>query len=70
MQYGKMNPLFTVELSRYDVGKPGRATEPSGAESTCSAPGRVASWKRLTRMLPFEDLEPVANGDRRDLHAG
>ena len=70
MQYGKMNPLFTVELSRYDLGNPGRATEQTEAERTCSAPGRVASWKRLVRMLPFEDLEPVAKGDRGDLNPG
>jgi hypothetical protein len=67
MQYGKMNPLFVVELSRGGGAERGRTADQVGAERTCSAPGRVASWKRLVRMLPFEDLEPVAKGDRRDL---
>ena len=69
MDYGKFNPVLAIELSRYE-GEPRRATEPTGAERSCSAPGRVASWKRLVRMLPFEDLEPVAKGDRGDLNAG
>jgi hypothetical protein len=70
MDYGKFNPLVAIELSRYDLREPGRGTEQSDAERSCSAPGRVASWKRLVRMLPFEDLAPVAKGDRRDLDAG
>jgi hypothetical protein len=70
MDYGKFNPVLAIELSRAALGEPGRGIEDSGAEGTCSAPGRIASWKRLVRMLPFEDLEPVAEGDRRDLNAG
>ena len=70
MDYGKFNPVLAIELSRSDLGERHRAPEQIGAELTCSAPGRVASWKRLVRMLPFEDLEPVAKGDRRDLNAG
>ena len=70
MDYGKFNPVLAIELSRYDSGEARRPTEEIGAEGKCSAPGRIASWKRLVRMLPFEDLEPVAKGDRRDLNAG
>ena len=70
MDFGKFNPVLAIELSRYDVGESRRASEQIGAELTCSAPGRVASWKRLVRMLPFEDLEPVAKGDRGDLNPG
>jgi hypothetical protein len=70
MDYGKFNPVLAIELSRYDLGEPGRGTEQVDAERTCSAPGRVASWKRLVRMLPFEDLEPVAKGDGGDLNPG
>jgi hypothetical protein len=70
MDYGRFNPVLAIELSRYDLREPGRTTEQIGAERTCSAPGRVASWKRLVRMLPFEDLELVAKGDRGDLNPG
>jgi hypothetical protein len=70
VHYGKLNPMIAIELSRYDLADSGRVTKLNGADRTGSAPGRVASWKRLVRMLPFEDSEPITKGDRRDLDPG
>jgi hypothetical protein len=70
MDYGKLDPVLAIELSRYDLADSGRVTKLNGADRAPSAPGRVASWKRLVRMLPFEDSELIAKGDRRDLDPG
>ena len=70
MQYGKMNPLFAIELSRRGWAERDGIAEGPDAQLQRSAPGRVAAWKRLVRMFPPEASEPISNCHRGDLHPG
>ena len=70
MDYGKTGPLLAIELGRHGWAEPERASDELNAKPQRSAPGRIAAWNRLVRMLPFEDSEPITKGDRRDLNPG
>jgi hypothetical protein len=65
-----MGPVLAIELGRHGWAEPERASVELNDKPRRSAPGRVAAWKRLVRMLPFEDSEPVTKGDRRNLDPG
>jgi hypothetical protein len=70
MQYGKMNPLFTIELSRRGWAERDGITEGQDAEPRRATPGRVAAWQRLVRIFPPEASETLSKSHRGDLDPG
>jgi hypothetical protein len=70
MQYGKMNPLFAIELSRRGWEERDGIAEGPDAQFRRPTAGRVASWARLVRVFPPEASETLSKSHRGDLDPG